>query len=154
MDLHTWEAMEQIKQLKARYFRLMDQKQWEEWAELFTDDVTAMYHNASPDRPREGLPTLHCTGRANLVATVRRVLSQGLSIHQGYMPEIAITSPTTAHGTWAMFDYLRLPTCIFKGYGHYEEEHVKEASGWKIKHIVLTRLHCELQKEEAANAKD
>jgi hypothetical protein len=53
-----------------------------------------------------------------------------------------------------MFDYLRLPNCIFKGYGHYEEAYVKEASGWKIKHIVLTRLHCELQKEEAADTKD
>jgi len=30
MDLSTWEAIEQIKQLKARYFRLVDQKRWEE----------------------------------------------------------------------------------------------------------------------------
>jgi hypothetical protein len=30
MDLHTWEAMEQIKQVKARYFRLMNQKKWEQ----------------------------------------------------------------------------------------------------------------------------
>jgi hypothetical protein len=52
---------------------------------MFTDDVTAVYHNAPPDRPREGLPTLQCTGRTSLVATVRRALSQGSSIHQGYM---------------------------------------------------------------------
>lgn len=145
MDLHTWDDLEQIKHVKARYFRLMDQKQWEAWATLFTEDVTAVYHNAPRDRPQEGLPTLECTGRAHLVETVRHALAQGISIHQGYMPEIEITSPTTEHGIWAMFDYLRLPTGIFKGYGHYEETYVKEASGWKIKSIVLTRLHCDLE---------
>ncbi len=30
--------IEQIKQLKARYFRLMDTKDWAAWRELFTDD--------------------------------------------------------------------------------------------------------------------
>ena len=30
--------IEQIKQLKARYFRLMDTKDWAAWKDLFTDD--------------------------------------------------------------------------------------------------------------------
>ncbi len=30
--------IEQIKQLKARYFRLMDTKDWVGWRDLFTDD--------------------------------------------------------------------------------------------------------------------
>lgn len=42
MDLATVDAVEQISQLKARYFRLMDQKQWEEWRDVFTEDVTAI----------------------------------------------------------------------------------------------------------------
>ena len=29
-------AIEQIRQLKARYFRLLDTKQWDEWGEVFT----------------------------------------------------------------------------------------------------------------------
>jgi hypothetical protein len=48
---------------------------------------------------------------------------------------------------------LRLPNCIFKGYGHYEEEYVKEASGWKIKSVLLTRLHCDIQWENPAHTK-
>ena len=153
MDLNTLEAMEQIKQLKARYFRLMDQKRWQEWRELFTENVTAVYYNAPSDRPNDGLPELRCNGRANLVETVSRLLSQGVSMHHGHMPEIEITSPTTAKGIWAMFDYLRLPNCIFKGYGHYEEEYIKEASGWKIKSILLTRLHCDIQGEQPVEMK-
>ena len=35
---------------KARDFRLMDQKQWDEWREVFTEDVTAVYQGA----PRRG----------------------------------------------------------------------------------------------------
>ena len=33
------EDLEQIRQLKARYFRFMDTKQWELLATVFTDDV-------------------------------------------------------------------------------------------------------------------
>ena len=58
MDLSTLEAIEQIKQVKARYFRFVDHKRWEEWGELFTEDVTAVYYNAPKDRPNEGLPAL------------------------------------------------------------------------------------------------
>ena len=31
--------IEAIKQLKARYFRLMDTKRWEEWGDVFTKDA-------------------------------------------------------------------------------------------------------------------
>ena len=86
------------------------------------------------------------------MGTVREVLSKGLSIHYGHMPEIEVTSPTTAKGIWAMTDYLRLPNCIYKGYGHYEETYVKEKDGWKMKTILLTRLHCEIQWEKPAEA--
>jgi SnoaL-like protein len=151
MDLSTLEAIEQIKQVKARYFRFVDHKRWEEWGELFTEDVTAVYYNAPKDRPNEGLPELRCTGRKNLVEAASRALSKGTSVHHGHMPEIEITSPTTARGIWAMVDYLRFPTFIYKGYGHYEEEYVKEASGWKIKSVLLTRLHCDIQREQPTN---
>jgi len=31
--------IEQIRQLKARYFRAMDQKNWDEWESVFTEDA-------------------------------------------------------------------------------------------------------------------
>ena len=113
--------------------------------------MTAEYYNAPRDRPNEGLPGLKCTGRTTLVEAVTRALSKGISMHHGHMPEIEITSPTTARGIWAMFDYLRFSTFIFKGYGHYEEAYVKEANGWKIKSVLLTRLHCDIQRENPTN---
>ena len=31
--------IEQIRQLKARYFHLMDQKRWDEWEQVFCEDA-------------------------------------------------------------------------------------------------------------------
>jgi hypothetical protein len=151
MDLTTVEAIEQIKQLKARYFRLMDQKRWEEWRGVFTEDVTAVYHGA-PRRQSEGAAELRCDGCADLVAKVSGLLASGVSVHHGHMPEIEVTSPTTARGIWAMVDYLRLPTFTMKGYGHYEEDYVKEGGRWKIKRILLTRLHCDMEWAQTEDA--
>ena len=44
--------IERIKQLKARYFLLMDQKRWDEWADVFCEDVTI-------DTREEGTPLIH-----------------------------------------------------------------------------------------------
>ncbi|MGE0309294.1 MAG: nuclear transport factor 2 family protein, partial [Acidimicrobiia bacterium] len=35
--------LEALRVLKARYFRLMDLKQWDEWADVFTEDCWAQY---------------------------------------------------------------------------------------------------------------
>lgn len=151
MALTTFEDVEQIKQVKARYFRLMDQKRWDEWREVFTEDVTAVYHGVPGNHRSDGLTQLQCTGRAELVGKVSGFLSKGISIHHGHMPEIEVTSSTTARGIWAMVDYLRMPQFILKGYGHYEEDYVKENGKWKIKTILLTRLHCDVTWEPSTD---
>ena len=144
MELATLEAIEQIKQLKARYFRFVDQKRWDEWRELFTEDVTAVYHGVPSSRGSNTPTEVRYHGRAELVAQVSKFLAKGISVHHGHMPEIEVTSPTTARGIWAMVDYLRLPSFTMKGYGHYEEDYVKEAGQWKIKTLLLTLLHCDV----------
>ncbi len=136
--------LEQIRQLKARYFRLMDTQQWDAWRACFTDDIAALYEGAP--RVRKDLPTdIGCDGIEALVDGVRSLMTGAVSMHQGFMPEISLTSATTASAIWAMFDYVRLPTCAFKGWGHYHEDYVVQSGVWKIKKIHLTRLHTEEQ---------
>jgi 3-phenylpropionate/cinnamic acid dioxygenase small subunit len=142
MNEQQLQDLEDIRQLKSRYFRLMDTQQWEPWRECFTEDISARYEGAPRARP-DMSTDIGCEGRAALYDGVKGLLTGAVSMHQGFMPEITLTSATTARAIWAMFDYVRLPTCHFKGWGHYHEEYVKEASGWKIRRIHLTRLHTE-----------
>jgi len=136
------EDLEQIQVLKARYFRLMDTQQWNDWHNCFTEDVAATYEGAprvSINEPTE----INIQGRENLVEGVKKLMTGAKSMHQGFMPEIEIIDDSKAKAIWAMFDYVRLPTCNFKGWGHYHEEYLRSSSGWKIRKIHLTRLHTE-----------
>lgn len=126
------QEIEEIKKLKARYFRLLDQKRWDEWSDVFTEDVVAVLDGP----PRE----LRYEGRKDMVERVSALIGNAVTVHQGHMPEIELTSPTTATGTWAMFDYLQWPKFTLKGYGHYEEEYVKQEGKWRIRRLRLTRL--------------
>ena len=92
--------IEAIKQLKARYFRLMDQKRWDEWAMVFAHDAHLVVPEGGGRR----------TGRVGVVASVSGVLEGVRTVHHGHMPEIEITGPDTARGTWAMFDYVEFPS--------------------------------------------
>ncbi len=131
--------LEQIRQLKARYFRLMDTKQWELMEGLFSEDVVATYEGPPRLSKDDDPKVFTCNGRSTLVGGIKGLLEQGKSMHQGFMPEITFTSDTTATGIWSMFDYVRLPSCAFRGWGHYHEEYVKEADGWKINFLMIPR---------------
>ena len=140
MNIDQHDDLEAIRQLKARYFRLMDTREWDTWGDCFTEDISAVYEGApraNADQPTE----IAIDGRDTLVEGVRGLMVGAISVHQGFMPEIELTSTTTAHGIWAMFDNVILPTCNFKGWGHYHEDYVKVDGQWKIKKIHLTRLN-------------
>lgn len=127
------DQIHEIQKLKARYFRLMDQKKWTEWGEVFTNDATVK-------TTAFGLPVIWI-GKAQIVAQNRSALEDVLSVHHGHMPEIEITGPTTATGIWAMEDYLVFAGALeLQGGGHYYETYVKESGKWKIKSLELKRL--------------
>jgi hypothetical protein len=127
--------IEQIKQTKARYFRFLDTQQWTQWRTCFTDD---MQFSLGED------PTPVTSLGDAFVAYVAKVLADTVTVHHGHMPEIELTSATTAKRIWAMFDwveYQREPERSFQGYGHYLEDYEKGADGrWRIRSLRLTRL--------------
>jgi uncharacterized protein (TIGR02246 family) len=130
----AWQRLldiEEIHQLKARYFRLMDTKDWDGFGGVFTDDAVMDADGYVGE------------GRDAIVAFLRKILDGVVTTHHGHMPEITITGPDRASGVWAMFDYLTFPgdpASGFRGYGHYHEEYVRTTEGWRIHHVKLTRL--------------
>jgi hypothetical protein len=131
------QEIEEIKKLKARYFRLLDEKRWDEWGQLFTEDFTGVYLGPHPEH--------RYSGRIDIVTRISAGLADALTVHHGHMPEIELLSPTRAIGIWAMDDYLQLPEMKFKGYGHYEDEYFKGDDGkWRIKSTRLTRVRVDM----------
>lgn len=135
MDPVTTQAeVEAIKQLKARYCRLLDTKQWDAWRELFTDDFVS-------DTSQSGGQVI--VGADEFVAFVRRNLGKRSqpTVHQVHAPEIELIAATEATGVWALNDVVRLaPGLNLNGYGHYHETYGKIDGDWRIKTSTLTRL--------------
>jgi len=135
-----WTDIESIKQLKARYCRFLDTKQWEHFRTVFAPDVRFDGFGFVPsgsdvDTFVQGIATRH---------------KDSVTIHQCHMPEITFTDPDKARVIWAMIDYCKWPAGYtpsealgargFYGYGHYEEEYRRIDREWKISFLRLTRL--------------
>ena len=125
--------VEAIRRLKARYFRTMDTKDWDGMRQVFTDDA-GHRHERRRRRRRAGAD--------EFMAFLEEALGGTVTVHQGHMPEIDLTSETTATGIWALNDIVIWANGVrLDGYGHYHETYEKGADGWRIKSSKLTRLH-------------
>jgi hypothetical protein len=131
--IRVLEDIEAIKQLKAKYFRYIDKKLWDDMEELWTEDATADY----------GMGIDLLEGREAIVKFLKKNLGLDsmISVHQGHNPEIQITSDTTARGIWVLNDRLIVQTIsTLNGWGYYDDEYMKENGEWKIKSTKITRI--------------
>jgi hypothetical protein len=126
--------IESIKQLKARYCRYLDAKNWAAWRGIFTDDFLS-------DTSEAGGEVIE--GADEFVAFTRKSIGKPSQVtaHQVHAPEIELLSATTARGVWALEDVVRLaPGVTLRGYGHYHETYEKVDGQWHINSSKLTRL--------------
>jgi len=151
-SLDRLNAIEEIKVLKARYFRCMDTRDWQAMYDVFTADAVMDMREEMAALVEAGM---NVTGDGLLIGreTIARSMSAGVAgtktVHHGHMPEIELLSETEAVGIWAMEDLILFPPGSRKqrlqGYGHYHETYVREADDrWRIAKLRLTRLHCSL----------
>lgn len=130
--------VEEIKKLKARYFRGLDSKDWDLYADVFTEDVVVDLSAMGGGYKGEVY-----RGRDRFMAYARG-LTLVQSVHHGHMPEIELTSATTATGVWSMEDYnLWEDGRQNHGYGHYLETYEKTDGRWRIKTMKLSYLRLE-----------
>ncbi len=124
------EDIEAIKQLKYRYWRHLDLKQWDDLAQCFAADATVCYSSGKYEFAGVG--------------AIMGFLSESLgtargsvTIHQGHHPEIDLLGATTARGTWALYNYMfniKENRGIRIG-AYYEDDYVKLQGAWKFQHI-------------------
>lgn len=143
-------AREAIKEVKARYCRLLDTKQWEAWGECFTDNVVMDVTDDVGDIPdAQNI----ITGRQAVVEQVCKLIHPSLSTHQVHSCEINFSSASEATVIWAMEDWVTfpdghgLPFKSVNGRGYYHETYHQDSGSWRIAKLRLQRLQREFTAE-------
>lgn len=131
-------ALEEIRQLKHRYLRSVDLKNWDELADTLTPAAVADYGT-----PVYGDPIL-LTGRDAIVEFMREKLGADLiTVHLAGPPEITVGADA-ATGIWGFQDTVisSQHRVIIQGAAFYEDEYVRGTDGaWRISRTGYTRTY-------------
>lgn len=118
-----------ICQLKYRYMRTLDTKDWEGFEDCLVPEATGDYSGLVFD------------DRAALVDYMRTNLGEGLiTLHQVHHPEIEVAGDT-ATGTWYLQDKVIVEAFKFmlEGAGIYGDRYVRTPEGWRMAHTGYVR---------------
>ncbi|MEZ4332254.1 MAG: nuclear transport factor 2 family protein [Myxococcota bacterium] len=139
MTIETLLAIEEIKRLKYAYMRCVDTKGWEEMATLFVPEATCSYSAG------------HYThaGRDAIIAWLRKGMDKPAfhSTHSVHQPEIRLTAPDAAEGTWKLEDYV-IDTdhdIVISGAAFYHDRYVRRDDRWLILHTGYERIFEQLE---------
>jgi hypothetical protein len=149
-DVERLAAIEEIKQVKAKYFRGVDTGDGDLVRSVLAEDCVLDYMGGCTD-PSTGIdyvPSTNTVLRGREAWPAGQRINAGMvSVHQGHTSEIEITSDSTASAVWSMTDRLHFSPggeySIMTGYGYYHETYEKVDGAWKIKTTRLTRLRVE-----------
>ena len=150
-ELEKLVAINEIRDLMARYARLADEKRFTDLASLFTPTGTFTPHNVN------GEVWSHMEGREAIAKTITASVGPAIAIHHLFSYETTILSPTSARSVIAMEDRLIHPDdevlpsteTAFRtmhGFGHYHADLVKIDGSWYISKLVQTRLKMDFTK--------
>ena len=139
-------AIEDIKQLNARYWQGLDTKDPAVLRSVFTDDAVIDFraeHFTAENWPETTPPPDEFVPKA----LARLAIFD--TAHQGHTLQVEFRSDSEADGVWPMEDYLWTKNpeeagfaCIH-GHGYYFDSYRKTAEGWRISAMRLQRIHIE-----------
>lgn len=143
-------AMEDIRQLRAKYWRGVDSHDAELVRSILAEDCVLDYNGCMTD-PTTGVDHMPVM---NLVLKGRDSWQTDnlegpkiVTVHQGHQYEIEITGENSASGIWYFTDRFFLPEgspfTRFTGYGRYHETYGKTTEGWKLKTTRIERIWVE-----------
>ena len=118
-----------ISQLKYRYLRTLDTKDWDGFRDCFLPEATGDYND------------LTFTDREALVDYMRENLGEGLlTLHQVHHPEIEVEGDT-ASARWYLQDKVIVPAFSFmlEGAAFYSDRYARTPDGWRVAHTGYRR---------------
>ena len=133
-----------IEQLKFRYLRALDTKDWETFADTLVDDVVGDYGER-----------LHFTNRTELVDYMRSSVGPGvITEHRVTHPEITVDGDE-ATARWYLQDRVIVAEFNFMliGAAFYHDTYRRTADGWKISVTGYDRTYEATMSLEALNFK-
>jgi len=144
-EVYELQQIEKIKNLKARYCRFVDTKQWDLLSNLLSDDANLVFEDA------EGKQLYEFKSSKEMIDLSARMLAMAVTVHHVHNFELVTISDEEASVIWGLEDQILFPDNVeapFKsmhGFGHYHETLRKSGEQWKIKSFRLTRLKLDYQ---------
>jgi uncharacterized protein (TIGR02246 family) len=140
--------IEAIKQVKYRYLRAVDTRDWDLLATTLTEDATSAYSSGK----------LSYEGRDAIVKFLSESMPPGdmLTSHKVHHPEIELTGPDTADARWALEDVVIIvpANMTLRGAAYYEDKMRKVAGQWLIAHTGYRRLYEETSGRDGVTLTD
>ncbi len=118
-----------ICELKYRYLRTLDSKDWDGFEQCFVAEATGDYNG------------LVFADRDALVSYMRENLGEGLiTLHQAHHPEIEVAGDA-ATGRWYLYDRVIVEAFQFmlEGGAFYSDRYVRTPDGWRVAHTGYRR---------------
>ena len=118
-----------ISQLKYRYLRTLDTKDWAGFESCFLPEATGDYNG------------LVFADRAALVKYMSDNLPEGfITMHQVHHPEVTVDGDA-ATGRWYLHDKVFVESFRFmlEGAAFYDDRYVRTPDGWRVAHTGYVR---------------
>jgi ketosteroid isomerase-like protein len=125
------EDLEEIRKLHQRYINLMDNLQYEQVLDLFTEDATVEIRNFGVKRGRKEISEIYIGVLAKNRGSIR------YDGHLAIEPDIEVVD-NTARGTWLIYMLFSKPSIQWVQ-GRNECEYRKEDGKWKLSMLKFTR---------------
>ncbi|MFA7587489.1 MAG: nuclear transport factor 2 family protein [Novosphingobium sp.] len=145
-------AIEEIRSLKARYWRGVDLADGDLVRSILAKDCVLDYRGCctDPASGRDFFPAMNVVlrGRDQWVADGFRQAGI-VPVHQGHHAEITLLSTETATGVWSFTDRFHYPPGAswrkLTGHGYYHDTYALEDGAWKLATTRITRLRVEVE---------
>tara|TARA_B100001142_G_scaffold1960_1_gene2179 strand:+ start:61 stop:579 length:519 start_codon:yes stop_codon:yes gene_type:complete len=127
--------IEEIKNLKHRYFRAIDMADFDLLDNVFSQDITIDY--------RGGTYRWESEGKETIKESLKHAFhNQTAAMHTAHHPEIEVLSNIKATGKWYLQDifYNFDLGSITQGTALYVDKYIKEDDQWLIQHSEYDRI--------------